>query len=116
MATTTTSVSTQLMQLAPEIRDSHSAFSASYQSFFNSVFDGEALDPKVRAAVALGAALAQGREETVRSFLATAKQLGLTNEEIGQVAGIVEALKLDAIQRPAVQLAAAVAKKANTCC
>lgn len=118
MAPAAPSVSAQLIQLAPGIRDSHATFSSSYQDFFTAVFDGGALDPKIRAAVALTAALVQGHEETVRSFLAAAKQLGLNNEEIGQVAGIVEALKLDALQRPAPQAAAAAApvKKANTCC
>ncbi len=116
MATAAPNISTQLIQLAPEVRDSHADFSASYQSFFNSVFDGGALDPKARAAVALAAALLLGREETVRSFLAAAKQIGLGNEEIGQVAGIVEVLRLDALQRPAQTAAAAPAKKANTCC
>jgi len=109
-------VSTQLMQLAPGIGEHHATFSKSYQEFFGSVFDHDALDPKTRAAVALCAALMQDREDTVRSFLAAAKQLGLKNEEIGQVAGIVEAMKLDALQRPAVQAVAAAAKKSNTCC
>ncbi|EWM19023.1 carboxymuconolactone decarboxylase family protein [Kutzneria sp. 744] len=117
MATAAPSVSAQLIQLSPDIRDSHSTFTAGYQDFFNAVFNASALDPKTRAAVALGAALVQGREETVRSFLAAAKQLGLKNEEIAQVAGIVEALKVEAVQRPATTAAAApAAKKANACC
>ncbi|MET8155521.1 carboxymuconolactone decarboxylase family protein [Sphaerisporangium sp. NPDC005289] len=116
MAAAAPSISVQLMQLAPHIKDGHESFSAGYQSFFNTVFDGGALEPKARAAVALAAALLLGREETVRSFLATAKQLGLGNEEIAQVAGIVEVLKLDSVQRPAPVAASAPAKKANTCC
>ncbi|GAA3017066.1 carboxymuconolactone decarboxylase family protein [Streptosporangium longisporum] len=115
MATAAPSITSQLIQLAPDVRDSHAGFSDSYQSFFNAVFNGGALDPKARAAVALASALLLGREETVRSFLAAAKQIGLGNEEIGQVAGIVEVLRLDALQRPA-QAAAAPVKKANTCC
>ncbi|WP_433381256.1 carboxymuconolactone decarboxylase family protein [Streptosporangium sp. CA-115845] len=115
MATAAPSIASQLIQLAPEVRDSHASFSDGYQNFFNAVFNGGALDPKARAAVALAAALLLGREEMVRSFLAAAKQIGLRNEEIGQVAGIVEVLKLDALQRPA-QAAAAPVKKANTCC
>ncbi|QTA30214.1 carboxymuconolactone decarboxylase family protein [Streptomyces sp. CA-256286] len=117
MATTPQqSVSTQLIQLAPSVGEHHAAFSKSYQDFFGAVFDHDALEPKTRAAVALCAALMQDREETVRSFLAAAKKLGLKNEEIGQIAGIVEAMKLDKLQRPAVQAVAAAAKKANTCC
>lgn len=117
MATAAPSVSAQLIQLSPDIRDSHSTFTTGYQDFFNSVFNASALEPKTRAAVALGVALAQGREETVRSFLAAAKQLGLKNDEIAQVAGIAEALKVDAAQHPATPAAAApAAKKANTCC
>ncbi|WP_066369438.1 carboxymuconolactone decarboxylase family protein [Herbidospora mongoliensis] len=115
MATAAPSIATQLIQLAPDVKESHTSFSDSYQTFFNAVFNGGALDPKTKAAVALASALLLGREETVRSFLATAKQLGLGNEEIGQVAGIVEVLKLDAAQRPA-QAPAAAPAKANTCC
>ncbi|GIH72219.1 carboxymuconolactone decarboxylase family protein [Sphaerimonospora thailandensis] len=115
MASTPPSISTQLIGLAPEVRDSHASFSDSFEGFFNAVFDGKALDPKTRAAVALAAALVLDREETVRAFLATAKQIGLGNEEIGQVAGIVEVLKLDALRRPATAAAAPV-KRANTCC
>ncbi|WP_061295577.1 carboxymuconolactone decarboxylase family protein [Herbidospora cretacea] len=116
MAPAATSIATQLIQLAPDVKESHTSFSDSYQTFFNSVFNGGALDQKSKAAVALASALLLGREETVRSFLATAKQLGLGNEEIGQIAGIVEVMKLDAVQRPAQAPAAAPAKKANTCC
>jgi alkylhydroperoxidase/carboxymuconolactone decarboxylase family protein YurZ len=116
MATAAPSVSAQLIQLSPDIRDSHSAFTTGYQDFFNSVFNAGALEPKTRAAVALCVALVQGREETVRSFLAAAKQLGLKNEEIAQVAGIVEALKVDAVQRPAAAPPAPAAKKSNACC
>ena len=116
MASATPSVAVQLIQLSPDIRDSHAGFTASYQDFFNSVFNGSALDAKTRAAVALGAALLQGREETVRSFLAAAKQLGLKNDEIAQVAGIVEALKVDAVQQAVTPAPAPAAKKANSCC
>lgn len=119
MASGTPSVSAQLIQMAPGIRDSHTSFTAGYQTFFASVFDEGALDAKTRAAVALTAALIQGNEETVRSFLAAAKQLGLNNEEIGQVAGIVEAMKVQATLRPSGAPGATVAvpvKKANTCC
>ncbi|MEV6603130.1 carboxymuconolactone decarboxylase family protein [Kutzneria sp. NPDC051319] len=116
MAPATPSVTAQLIQLSADIRDSHTAFTAGYQDFFNAVFNGSALDPKTRAAVALGVALAQGREETVRSFLAAAKQLGLKNDEIAQVAGITEALKVDAAQNPSAPATAPAAKKANSCC
>jgi alkylhydroperoxidase/carboxymuconolactone decarboxylase family protein YurZ len=119
MASGTPSVSVQLIQMAPGIRDSHTTFTTSYQTFFASVFDAGALDTKTRAAVALTAALVQGNQETVRSFLAAAKQLGLTNEEIGQVAGIVEAMKVQSTLRPsggAESALAAPVKKANTCC
>jgi alkylhydroperoxidase/carboxymuconolactone decarboxylase family protein YurZ len=118
MAPAALSVSAQLIALAPGIRDSHAILASSRQDFFKAAFDGDALDPKIRGAVALAAALVRGDEETVRSFLAVAKQLGLGNEEIGQVAGIVEALQLDSPQRPAPRAAAAAApvKKASTCC
>jgi len=111
---TAPNVATQLIQLSPKVSESHATFSAGYQSFLNAAFDDGALDPKTRAAVALAAALVVGREETVRSFLAAAKQAGLENEEIGQVAGIAEALMLGAQQHSGQ--AAAPAKKAKTCC
>ena len=118
MAAAAQSVSAQLIQLSPAVRDSHALLASARQDFFKVAFDGDALDPKTKGAVALTAALVQGNEETVRSFLAIAKQLGLNNEEIGQVAGIVEALKPETQQRPAPQAAAAAApvKKASTCC
>ncbi|MGW4213698.1 carboxymuconolactone decarboxylase family protein [Lentzea sp. NPDC004789] len=120
MAPAAPSVSAQLIQLAPEIRDSHANLVSAKQDFFKAAFDGGALEPKTRGAVALAAALVQGNEETVRSFLAVAKQLGLNNEEVGQVAGIVAALTGDEAQRPSAQAAAATtaapAKKTNTCC
>jgi alkylhydroperoxidase/carboxymuconolactone decarboxylase family protein YurZ len=116
MAAQPESLTSQLMQLSPEIRESHLRFASGYQEFFKSAFDQGALDAKTLGAVALAVALVHGREETVRSYLAAAKQFGLSNPEVAQTAAIVEALKLDAELHPAASVATAPVKKANTCC
>ncbi|HET9893342.1 MAG TPA: carboxymuconolactone decarboxylase family protein [Streptosporangiaceae bacterium] len=84
----------RLIDLNPELADS-------YQSFINAVFDGGNLGPAVTAAAALAAAIAFNRQESIRSYLASAKQAGLSNEDIGRVAAIVDLVRIESHQRPA---------------
>ncbi|MFN2494373.1 MAG: carboxymuconolactone decarboxylase family protein [Pseudonocardiaceae bacterium] len=97
----------RLIDLSPQL-------SASYQDFFNAIFDGGSLDAKTRAVAALSAALMLGRQEIVRSFLAAAKQVGLENEDLGHVAAIVDIVRIEAHQR-AVQ-APVQPKVSKSCC
>ncbi len=92
MATIAPSSNGRLIDLAPELLDS-------YKSFFSAVFDGGTLEPQAKAAAALAAAVALNRPEVVRSFLAAAKQVGLTNEDIGHVAAIVDVVRVETHQR-----------------
>ena len=78
----------------------NSVLAESYQAFRSAALDAGSLQPEVRAAVALAAAIAFNRAELVRAFLATAKQTGLANEDIGQVAAIVDVLRIESHQRP----------------
>jgi alkylhydroperoxidase/carboxymuconolactone decarboxylase family protein YurZ len=86
---------------ASRLIDLNPALVDSYQAFVNAVFDGGTLDPAVTAAAALAAAIAFNRPESVRSYLATAKQAGLSNEDIGRVAAIVDVVRIESHQRPA---------------
>ena len=95
MTATVAASTDRLIDLAPELL-------ASYRSFFDAVFDGGTLDPRTRAAAALAAAITINRAETVRSFLAAAKQVGLSNEDIGQIAAIVDVIRLESHQKVSV--------------
>lgn len=89
MSITVAPVSTNgLVQLAPSLAES-------YQAFCATVLDGGTLSPEARAAAALAAAIAFNRSDVVRSFLAAAKQAGLSNEDVGQVAAIVDVLRIE---------------------
>ncbi len=114
--TTAPTATGRLIDLAPEI-------AARYQDFFAAAFDGGTLDPAARAAAALAAALATGRADATRSYLAAAKQVGLTNEDIGQIAAIVDVVRLETHQKAAEgghvhthSAPAAAAAKSKSCC
>jgi alkylhydroperoxidase/carboxymuconolactone decarboxylase family protein YurZ len=117
MTTVAPNASGRLIDLSPELSDS-------YQAFFTAVFDGGSLDPKCRAAAALAAAMALGRQDVVRSFLTAAKQVGLTNEDIGHAAAIVDVVRVESHQRVAESTghnhhsapAAAAPKASKSCC
>ncbi|HXS65378.1 MAG TPA: carboxymuconolactone decarboxylase family protein [Streptosporangiaceae bacterium] len=81
--------------------DLNPALAESYQAFVSAVFEDGALDPAVAAAAALAASIAFNRQESVRSYLALAKQSGLSNEDIGRVAAIVDVVRVESHQRPA---------------
>lgn len=86
---------------ASRLIDLNPALADSYQAFVSAVFaDGE-LSPAVTAAAALAAAIAFNRPESVRAYLASAKQSGLSNEDIGRVAAIVDVVRVESHQRPA---------------
>lgn len=112
MTTTIAPSSTnRLIDLNPEL-------AASYQTFFNAVFDGGALEPRAKAAAALAASIALNRSDSVRSFLAAAKQAGLANEDIGQVAAIVDIVRTETHQRAATTSGEHVhqPKASKSCC
>ena len=88
MATTPT----RLIELAPQINQR-------YQEYFNLVFDEGPLDERCRALAALAAAIALGNQAAIQSFLTAAKQIGVTNEDLGHVAAIVDLVRLEAHQR-----------------
>jgi alkylhydroperoxidase/carboxymuconolactone decarboxylase family protein YurZ len=106
----------RLIELSPELSDS-------YQAFFTAVFDGGSLDPQCRATAALAAAMAMGRQDVIRSFLAAAKQVGLTNEDIGHVAAIIDVVRVESHQRVGEQQhthhsapASSAPKASKSCC
>lgn len=95
MTTTISAASaSRLIDLNPDL-------AGSYQAFVSAVFDSGTPDPAVTAAAALAAAIAFNRQESVRSYLAAAKQSGLTNEDIGRIAAIVDIIRVEGHQRPA---------------
>ncbi len=71
-----------------------------FQAFADAVFDADAANPVITAAAALGAAIAFNRQDSVRSYLAAAKQAGLTNEDIGRIAAAVDVIRIESHQRP----------------
>jgi alkylhydroperoxidase/carboxymuconolactone decarboxylase family protein YurZ len=105
----------RLIDLAPDLL-------ASYQSFVAAVIDGGTLEPQARAAAALAVAITVNRPEAVRSYLAAAKQAGLSNEDIGQIAAIVDVIRLETHQKstagavPAVHEHVHTAPKASKSC
>jgi alkylhydroperoxidase/carboxymuconolactone decarboxylase family protein YurZ len=113
VATIAPSSNGRLIDLAPELLES-------YQSFVTAVFDGGTLTPAARAAAALAAAVALNRPEVVRSFLAAAKQVGLTNEDIGHVAAIVDVVRIETHQGAAAAVTATAhnhqPKASKSCC
>jgi alkylhydroperoxidase/carboxymuconolactone decarboxylase family protein YurZ len=100
---------TRLIQLAPEIHER-------YQAYFRSVFDQGPLDERSRAVVAVTAALTIGNQGAVQTFATVAKQAGMTNEDLGHIAALVELVRLETPQRAAAAEAAPARPAAKSCC
>jgi len=92
VATIAPAVPNRLIDLSPTIKEH-------YETYFKAVFDGGVLDEKSRSAAALAAAMALNNQSVIRSFLTAAKQVGLTNDDLGQVAAIVDLVRTEAHQR-----------------
>ncbi|MBT2282490.1 carboxymuconolactone decarboxylase family protein [Paenibacillus polymyxa] len=73
-----------MLQLLPELHQK-------YTDFVEEVLKAEYLSARDRALVELTSAMIAGDQEEVKKALISAKQEFITNEEIGQVAGIVAA-------------------------
>lgn len=63
------------------------------------MLDEGLLDQKSRALAAVSAAMAIGNQNVIRSFLTAAKQVGVSNEELGHVAAIVDVVRTEVHQR-----------------
>jgi alkylhydroperoxidase/carboxymuconolactone decarboxylase family protein YurZ len=85
-------IPSRLIDLSPTIKEH-------YEAYFKAVFDGGVLDEKSRATAALAAAMALNNQSVIRSFLTAAKQVGLTNDDLGHVAAIVDVVRIEAHQR-----------------
>lgn len=120
MTTTAPASTSRLIDLNPDLL-------SAYQAFASAALEGGSLEPQVRAAAALAAAITANRTDAVRVYLAAAKQSGLSNEDVGQVAAIVDVVRLETHQRaPAGGTtgghehnhvhAAAAPKAAKSCC
>jgi alkylhydroperoxidase/carboxymuconolactone decarboxylase family protein YurZ len=109
MTTIDLNSSGRIIDLSPDL-------SASYKTFFASVFDGGSLDPKTRAATALAAAIALNNQDVVRSFIAAAKQAGLSNEDLGHIAAVVDVVHVESHQRALETQQQQQPKASKSCC
>ncbi|KGP77752.1 MULTISPECIES: carboxymuconolactone decarboxylase family protein [Paenibacillus] len=75
-----------MLQLLPELH-------RKYTDFVEEALRAEYLSPRDRALVELTSAMIIGDQEDLRKALISAKQEFITNEEIGQVAGIIAVAK-----------------------
>ena len=99
----------RLLELAPDV---HRRFRA----YIDEVRADGPLSAECRAAVTLGAALAAGNDAVVRRYVAMAKRSGLSNEEIGHAAALVDVLRLETRQATPSAAAAPAKPKSNSCC
>lgn len=104
----TPTTATKLLQLAPQIHER-------YHAYVESILEEGPLDEKSRALAALAAAITLGKQASIQSFLTSAKQQGVTNEEIGHIAALVDLVRIDAHQQPLAE-PAAPRPAAKSCC
>ncbi|MGG3957641.1 carboxymuconolactone decarboxylase family protein [Bhargavaea massiliensis] len=64
-----------------------------FDTFFTEALEGGTLSERDRMVVILATALAMEDVNTLKNAVLTAKQLGLTNEEIGHISAITIAMK-----------------------
>lgn len=81
-----------------DLKTLNTSLYAAYQQFLTQVFEAGSLDDKTKAAVSVAAALAFGNQETLSKVLPIAKEAGLTNDDIGHVAAIVDVTRLESQQ------------------
>lgn len=98
-----------LLALAPDV---HQRFTA----YLHELRSQGPLNAECRAAVTLGAVLASGGDAAIRRYVAMAKRSGLSNEEIGHAATLVDALRLETRQAAPAAAAAPAKPKSNSCC
>lgn len=92
MASTAARAPTRLIELAPQIHER-------YRAYVSDVLDSGPLDRRACALVAATAAIVLGDPSTIRLFVAAAKEAGMTNEDLGHLAAIVDLVRLDGSQR-----------------
>ncbi|WP_181438592.1 carboxymuconolactone decarboxylase family protein [Paenibacillus sambharensis] len=76
-----------MIQLLPDLEKK-------FEAFAEEAFQAKHLSDRDKALVALTVSMLTAGDEALRKAVVTAKQSMMTNEEIGQVAGIIAAVQI----------------------
>ncbi|MBA2873176.1 alkylhydroperoxidase/carboxymuconolactone decarboxylase family protein YurZ [Anoxybacillus calidus] len=87
-----------------------------FDTFFTEALEGGVLSERDRILVILATALAMEDANTLKNAVLTAKQLGLTNEEIGHISAITVAMRGQKINGLASFNVSTSTNKSSKCC
>ncbi|MDP5275943.1 carboxymuconolactone decarboxylase family protein [Chengkuizengella axinellae] len=94
--------------------DLSTELSGVFNQFYEKTIEGESLSEKEKVVAILTAATILGDKDTLKNIVISAKQLGFTNEQLGQINGITIAIRGQHLKN---QFHVKVEnKQANSCC